>query len=69
MVLAGTLSSLPNGIHRYQLGDWRGALDCLPLATHNDDELAQNAAYHMADCYLNMGDEPVPAGVQNSLHA
>lgn len=44
------------GYTRYQLGDWRGALDCLPLATYNDDELAQNAAYHMADCYLNMGD-------------
>ena len=36
--------------------DWRGALDSLPLATYEDDELAQNAAYHMADCYLELGD-------------
>jgi TolA-binding protein len=44
------------GYTRYRLGDWRGALDCLPLATYGEDELAQNAAYHMADCYLEMGD-------------
>ena len=44
------------GYTRYQMGDWRGALDCLPLATYEDDELAQNAAYHMADCYLELGD-------------
>lgn len=44
------------GYTRYQMGDWRGALDCLPLATYDDDELAQNAAYHMADCYLELGD-------------
>ena len=44
------------GYTRYRMGDWRGALDCLPLATYGEDELAQNAAYHMADCYLEMGD-------------
>ena len=44
------------GYTRYRLGEWRGALDCLPLATYGEDELAQNAAYHMADCYLEMGD-------------
>ena len=44
------------GYTRYRLGEWRGALDCLPLATYGEDELAQNAAYHMADCYLELGD-------------
>ena len=44
------------GYTRYRLGDWRGALDCFPLAAYGEDELAQNAAYHMADCYLEMGD-------------
>ena len=43
------------GYTRYRLGEWR-ALDCLPLATYGEDELAQNAAYHMADCYLELGD-------------
>ena len=42
---------------RYTTGrDWRGALDCLPFATYEEDELAQNAAYHMADCSLELGD-------------
>ena len=44
------------GYTRYRMGEWRGALDCLPLATYGEDELAQNAAYHMADCYLELGD-------------
>lgn len=44
------------GYTRYRLGKWRAALDCLPLATYGEDELAQNAAYHMADCYLELGD-------------
>ena len=45
------------GYTRYRLGDWHGALDCLTLAGRNDDEMAQNAIYHMADCYLQMGDK------------
>ncbi len=44
------------GYTRYMLKDWRGALDCFPLASRGDDELAQNAIYHMADCYMQMGD-------------
>ena len=47
---------LQMGYTRYRMGEWRGALDCLPLATYGEDELAQNAAYHMADCYLELGD-------------
>lgn len=46
------------GFTRYKLGAWSDALACLMLATHDDDSLAQNAAYHMADCYLQLDDKP-----------
>lgn len=44
------------GFTRYKLGNWKGALDCFYLATSEDTPLAQNAAYHMADCYLQLQD-------------
>ena len=45
------------GFTRYKQGIWDDALNCLMLATY-DDSLAQNAAYHMADCYLQLDDKP-----------
>ena len=45
------------GFTRYKLGAWSDALTCLMQATY-DDTLAQNAAYHMADCYLQLDDKP-----------
>ena len=46
------------GFTRYKQGAWREALECLQLATLEEDELAQNAAYHMAECYLELDDKP-----------
>ena len=40
------------GYTRYRMGEWRGALDVLALTAREDDKLAQNATYHMADCYI-----------------
>ena len=45
------------GFTRYKQEAWTDALNCLMLATQ-DDSLAQNAAYHMADCYLQLDDKP-----------
>lgn len=42
------------GYTRYRMGDWRGALDVLALTAREDDKLAQNATYHMADCYIQL---------------
>ncbi len=38
----------------YQTGEYTKALDYLNEASKEDDELAQSATYHMADCYLKL---------------
>ena len=48
------------GYTRYKLGRLARRVD-LPDATYGDDTLAQNAAYHMADCYLELGDRHGPS--------
>lgn len=45
------------GFVRMKNGDWRGALNAFTLVTREDDELAQNALYHMANAYLELGDK------------
>ena len=45
------------GHTRYQLEQFEEALPCLSVATREDDELAQHAAYRMADCHLQLGDK------------
>ena len=42
------------GYTRYRMGEWRPALDCLALTAREDNELGQNAIYHMADCYIQL---------------
>ena len=42
------------GYTRYRMGQWRASLDCLALTSREDNELGQNAIYHMADCYIQL---------------
>jgi len=45
------------GYTRYRNNNWRGALDALALTAREDNKLGQNATYHMADCYIQLGDK------------
>jgi len=42
------------GFCHYNLKNWPDALGEFNQATGEDDELSQNAVYHMADCYLRL---------------
>jgi tetratricopeptide (TPR) repeat protein len=41
----------------YKTGDWAKAIEHFDNATDNNDSLAQNACYHMADCSLKLNDK------------
>lgn len=41
----------------YRTGDYRSAIDLFQKATGPADSLAQNAYYHLADCYIQTGDK------------
>ena len=45
------------GFVRMQGSDWRGSLNAFSLVTREEDELAQNALYHMANGYLELGEK------------
>lgn len=45
------------GFVRMQGRDWRGALNAFTLVAREEDELAQNALYHMANAYLELGEK------------
>lgn len=45
------------GFIRHQGGDEREALNAFALVTREADDLAQNALYHMADCYVRLGEK------------
>jgi TolA-binding protein len=45
------------GYTRYRMGAWRDALDVLALTAREDNKLGQNATYHMADCYIQLGQK------------
>ncbi len=45
------------GYCRYATGDYSAAATALGLACGPEDALSQNAAYHLADCYLRMGEK------------
>jgi TolA-binding protein len=45
------------GYTRYRMSEWRGALDVLALTAREDNKLGQNATYHMADCYIQLGQK------------
>ncbi len=60
---ANQLSSLNNsgnfmlGYSYYQLKKYSDAIKYLEKAVGKEDSIAQNAWYHLADCYLNTGDK------------
>ena len=45
------------GFVRHQGGDEREALNAFALVTREEDALAQNALYHMADCYVKLAEK------------
>lgn len=45
------------GFIRHEGGDEREALNAFALVTREADDLAQNALYHMADCYVKLGEK------------
>ncbi|MFR9523880.1 MAG: tetratricopeptide repeat protein [Rikenellaceae bacterium] len=45
------------GFSLYRQARYQDAVDYLRLASGADDALTQNASYHLADCYLRMGDK------------
>jgi TolA-binding protein len=45
------------GFVRHHDGDEREALNAFALVTREEDGLAQNALYHMADCYVKLGEK------------
>jgi len=45
------------GFCTYKMGHYEKAIPSLQAASGADDELTQNASYHLADCYLEMGDK------------
>jgi TolA-binding protein len=45
------------GFVYYQEKEYRKALNCFTLSVRELDELAQNGIYHMADCYLSLGQK------------
>ena len=45
------------GFIRHEGGDEREALNAFALVTREADELAQNALYHMADCYVKLEEK------------
>lgn len=45
------------GFSAYKEGDWKTAAEELAQVVGPDDRLSQNASYHLADCYLKLGDK------------
>lgn len=45
------------GFADYMTGEYEEAEQYLSLASGPDDKLTQNASYHLADCYLRMGQK------------
>ncbi len=45
------------GYSLYRTADYAGAAEALQKVCTGDDGLAQNASYHLADCYLHLGNK------------
>ncbi|MBO5771758.1 MAG: tetratricopeptide repeat protein, partial [Alistipes sp.] len=45
------------GYSAYRTTDYATAVDALKKVSTGNDELSQNASYHLADCYLRRGDK------------
>ena len=41
----------------YKEKAYRKALNCFTLSVREEDSMAQNGMYHMADCYLSLGEK------------
>ena len=51
------------GYTTYRTADYAGAVEPLKAVCNGTDNLAQNASYHLADCYIRLGDK------KNAMHA
>ena len=51
------------GYSAYRSTDYSVAIDALRKVAEGSDELAQNASYHLADCYIQIDDK------KNAIHA
>lgn len=51
------------GYATYRTTDYAGAIDILKSVCNGTDDIAQNASYHLADCYIRLGDK------RNSINA
>lgn len=49
------------GYSLYRMAQYREAIDALSKVCGAEDALTQNASYHLADCYLNLGDKQMAA--------
>ena len=49
------------GYSLYRMAQFREAIQALSKVCGAEDALTQNASYHLADCYLNMGDKQYAA--------
>lgn len=45
------------GYTSYRTADYAGAVEPLKSLCNSTDALAQNASYHLADCYIRLGDK------------
>ena len=45
------------GYTSYRTADYAGAVEPLKADCNGTDNLAQNASYHLADCYIRLGDK------------
>lgn len=62
----GTMSREENyllGYTSYRIADYETAVDALRKVCNAPDALTQNASYHLADCYIRLGDK------RNAIHA
>ena len=58
--IEGSMSREDNyllGYTSYRTADYAGAVEPLKAACNGTDNLAQNASYHLADCYIRLGDK------------
>ena len=51
------------GYTSYRIADYEAAVEALRKVCNGKDDLAQNASYHLADCYIRLGDK------RNAIHA
>lgn len=59
--LFGRQESYIRGYSLYRMTQYREAVAALTKVCGAEDALTQNASYHLADCYLNLGDKQMAA--------